>query len=188
MMESIAIYYSPLASTKVAALVGLGLAYHMAVVYTDKAGQSFAVSSGPSNQMTRQTPGKALSALVDTTTNTPSGFGTLVSDPKNNHRFIKGRPEDYYTQDDEGHEFPHAVVLEGPDLADRWNTIVQSYAAVGRLKLTYSPITQNSNSMAGTALRHSGIPIPFSSETVFAPALFTILPEAGRRTQADPDK
>ena len=45
--------------------------------------------------------------------------------------------------------------------------------------LTYSPISKNSNSMAGTALRNAGLAIPFSVETKFAPAVFTKLPRDG---------
>jgi hypothetical protein len=176
MMETIVVYYSPLAATKVAAYVGLGLAYHMAIIYTNAAGQSFGVSSGPSNQSTQQTPAHALTAIVDTAHNRPSDFGTLTSDPKNNHPFKMGAPEDYYTQDFDGQAFPHAVALAGPDLSSPWRSIVDTYAAIGRLHLTYSPISQNSNSMAGAALRGAGIPIPFSVTAKFAPAAFTYLP------------
>lgn len=178
MMESIAIYYTPLASTQIASVVGLSIAHHMALVYTDAAGQSYGVSSGPSKQMTAQTPGRALTAIWDSLTNTPSGFGVLLSDPHNNHSFIIGRPEDYYTQDDEGHPYPFNVVLTGRNLSARWATIVKTYVNVGKLHLTYSPITQNSNSMAGTALLSAGIPIPFSSKSYFAPGEFDHLPVA----------
>ena len=176
MIETIVVYYSPLAATKIAAYVGLGLAYHMAIIYTNGAGVSFGVSSGPSIQSTQQTPPHALRAIWDTALNAPSDFGTLVSDPKNDHAFVKGRPEDYYTQDFEGQEFPHALIASGRDLSLRWRTIVTTYQAIGRLHLTYSPVSQNSNSMAGAALRKAGLPIPFSVEARFAPALFTQLP------------
>jgi len=177
-MESITVYFSALASTKVAAYVGLGLAYHMALVYTDHTGTSFAVSSGPSNQMTQQTPSLALQAIIQTIDNTPSGFGTLASDPKNNHPFTKGLPEDYYTQDEMGVEDPHATAMIAPDLSANWRVIVSTYAEIGALHLTYSPISQNSNSMAGSALLQAGIPIPFSSASKFAPAVFTDLRHA----------
>jgi hypothetical protein len=180
MIETIGLYFTPLASTKVAALIGLGLAYHVAIVYTNSDGKSFGVSSGPSNQMTRQTPDLALRAIMDSAWERPSGFGTLASDPHNDHPFKRGLPEDYYTQDDLGDAYPHALAAEGKDLSKQWRTIVNTYARVGQLHLTYSPITQNSNSMAGTALRASGLPIPFSSGTVFAPAVFTDLLATGR--------
>ena len=174
-METIAVYFSPLASTKVAALIGLGMAYHMALVYTDRTGQSFGASSGPSNVRTAQSPGYAFSAIINMTTEMPSAFGTLVSDPKNNHSFVLGLPEDYYTQDALGEAYPHVVAVQGGDLSAQWRSILHTYTAVGSLRLTYSPLTQNSNSMAGTALRQAGIPIPFSSATKFSPALFTNL-------------
>ena len=174
-METIAVYFSPLASTKVAALIGLGMAYHMALVYTDRTGHSFGASSGPSNVRTAQSPGYAFSAIINMTTEMPSAFGTLVSDPRNNHPFVLGRPEDYYTQDPLGEAFPCVVALRGVDLSAKWRSILRTYTMVGSLRLTYSPFTQNSNSMAGTALRQAGIPIPFSSRTKFSPALFTDL-------------
>ena len=176
MIETIVVYYSPLASTKVAAAVGLGLAYHMAIIYTNQAGQSFGVSSGPSKQSTAQTPVHALHAVIDMMSNAPSAFGTLMSDPNNNHPFQKGFPEDYYTQDFMGQEYPHTTVLTGRDVSSQWGSIVATYATVGGLGLTYSPVSQNSNSMAGTALRRAGIRIPFSVDARFAPAAFTHLP------------
>ncbi len=175
-MDTIAIYYTPLTSTKVAEVIGLGEAYHMALVYTDGTGRSFGASSGPSNHMTAQTPRLAISAAFASIMGFPSAFGTLLSDPANDHAFTKGRPNDYYTQDDEGEPYPFTIVLTGSNLSAKWQNILRTYVAVGKLKLTYSPISQNSNSMAGTALRTAGISIPFSSKTWFAPALFTRLP------------
>ena len=175
-MDMIAIYYTPLTSTKVAEVIGLGEAYHMALVYTDGQGRSYGASSGPSNHMTAQTPGLAAAAAFASTMGVPSAFGTLLSDPANNHAFIKGRPEDYYTQDDEGNPYPVTTVMTGEDLSAKWQSILRTYVEVGKLKLTYSPISQNSNSMAGSALRAAGIPIPFSSRTWFVPAVFTRLP------------
>ena len=61
-MDTIAIYYTPLTSTKVAEVIGLGEAHHMALVYTDSRGRSYGASSGPSNHKTAQTPGLAVSA------------------------------------------------------------------------------------------------------------------------------
>lgn len=175
-METIAIYYTPLSSTKVATVIGLGEAHHMALVYTDGRGRSFGASSGPSNHMTAQTPGLAISAALSSAMGRPSVFGTLLSDPANNHPFSKGHPDDYYTQDDEGEPYPVTLVASGRDLSAQWQTILRTYVAVGRLKLAYSPISQNSNSMAGAALRAAGIRIPFSSKTWFVPAVFTRLP------------
>ncbi len=177
MMETIAIYFSPLASTKILAGVGFGLAYHMALVYTNASGLSFGASSGPSDHMTAQTPGYAIHALADMANDRPSAFGLLVSDPNNNHPFVIGHPEDYYTQDFTGEAYPSAVVATGSDLSARWRLILQTYTKIGGLHLTYSPLSQNSNSLAGSALRRAGLQIPFSSRTVFAPAEFTDLTE-----------
>ena len=175
-METIAVFYTPLASTKLAAAIGLSIASHMAIVYTNNAGQSFGVSSGPSIHLMLQSPTQMLEPVVASASNRPSGFGVLMSDPNNNHAFQMRHPEDYYTQDDDGTPYPSATVTTGSDLSAHWRTIVSTYQQVGTLALTYSPISQNSNSMAGTAIRAAGLRIPFTSVTPFAPAAFTRLP------------
>lgn len=174
-METIAVYFTPLVATKVAAYVGLGIAYHMAVVYTNDAGQSFGVSSGPSYHVAAQTPQLALGAIFDSAREIPSRFGSLMSDPRNNHAFKKGTREDFYTQDYLGEPYPSVVVAKGEHLDKQWAAIVHSYERMGAVRLTYSPISQNSNSMAGTALRRAGLPIPFSSSVWFAPGVFNDL-------------
>ena len=174
--ETITVYYSPLESTKVTRLVGFGMAYHMAIVYTDRAGHSFGASSGPSNSTALQTPANAVQAIVYMADEQPSSFGTLVSDPLNDHAFTKGGASDYYTQTSAGIAYPRAIITKGRDLSAQWSTILQTYAAVGALGLTYSPTSQNSNSLAGTALRRAGLAPAFSSDTVFAPGVFTRLP------------
>jgi hypothetical protein len=171
MMETITVYYSPLEATRIIAYVGLGLAHHMAIIYTNSAGQSFGVSSGPSIQSTQQTPPNALRALVSMANNKPSDFGTLVSDPHNNTPFIKSMMDDYYTQDYQGNEFPHALVSEGRDLSAQWAVIVKTYAAIGQMHLTYSPTSQNSNSTPQGWLTRSFLDQrPICTGSVHAPA------------------
>ena len=174
--ETIVVVYSPLASTKVSKLVGFGMAYHMAIVYTDRAGRSFGASSGPSNNAIPQTPANAVRAIVYMADEQPSSFGTLMSDPLNDRAFIMGTKADYYTQDEAGVAYPKAVVATGKDLSAQWSSILQTYVSVGARGLTYSPTSQNSNSLAGTALRSAGLAPAFSSKTAFAPGVFTELP------------
>ncbi len=183
MMETIVVYYTPLLSTRIVAYVGLSMASHMGIVYTNSAGQSFGVTSGPSNVRTRQTPAHALSALYYVWSNSPSSFGTLVSDKNNNKPFEKGRLADYFTQDSEGNQYPHVVVLQGGDISQKWAMIVKAYRDIGQLRLTYSPTSQNSNSMAATALRNAGISVPSSSQTAYVPGSFTCLPDTEERLQ-----
>ena len=175
--ETLQIYYTPLASTEVSRFVGFGTAYHMAIVYTDAGGRSFGVSSGPSDLAARPSPSHALSALMSMASDAPSAFGTLVADPHNNTRFTIGDRGDDYTRDGQHHAYPHSLVIQGRNLSAQWATIVSTYARVGRLNLTYSPISQNSNSMAATALRRAGLTLQFSSNTWFTPGTFTQLPE-----------
>lgn len=175
-LETLTIVYSPLDSTRVASSVGLGMAYHMAVVYTDRNGVSYGASSGPSDLSAPQTPRHAFGAVLASFGERPSAFGTLVADPKNGAPFVKGSAADYYTKDAAGHAYPSAVALRGRDLKARWTSIQATYARVGRMSLTYSPVTQNSNSLAVTALRQAGVTVAFSSGTLFVPGAFTRLP------------
>ena len=175
-METVIVYFSPLLSTKILGVLGLGVAYHMAIVYTDANGVSFGASSGPSDHMTPQTPALALHSIIEMAEEKPSAYGVLVSDPKNDHPFVKGRADDYYTQDFKGQTYPSVLIASGPDLSAQWRNIVATYAQIGAQRLTYSPIFQNSNSLAGTSLRVARLPLPSSSGTPFAPAEFTELP------------
>ena len=174
--ETLTIYYSPLDSTKVARELGFGMAYHMALVYTDKAGVSHGASSGPSDLRTPQTPTHALTAVLASFDDAPSAFGTLASDPRNDTPFVKGGSGDDYTRGGAGRPYPSSIVLRGKDLSARWSSILGTYARIGAMKLTYSPVTQNSNSLAATALSRAGVRLAYSSGTVFVPGAFTQLP------------
>lgn len=175
-LETLEVYYSPLDSTRVARFFGLGMAYHMAIVYTDRNGVSRAASSGPSDLSAPQTPEHALSAVFASFDDQPSAFGTLASDPRNGTPFLKGGAGDHSTEDGAGHAYPRTTMLRGKDLSARWGSILRTYARIDAMKLTYSPVTQNSNSLATTALRRAGVTLAFSSDTVFVPGAFTDLP------------
>ena len=176
--ETLTAYYSPLPSTGVARFVGLGMAYHMALVYTDADGRSYGASSGPSDLASGQTPRNALSALVAAAADAPvSAFGTLVSDPRNGTPFTIDGAGDSYTHDGRGCPYPSEVVAHSRDLRSQWAVILRTYAGVGRMHLPYSPISQNSNTVAATALRRAGLDVRFSKSTPFAPGLFTRLPD-----------
>lgn len=179
MTETITVFYTPLLYTKLAAAIGLSVASHMAIVYTNSAGQSFGVSSGPSHHAMLSNPLDVFTPISAMARGTPSLFGTLMADPNNNHPFIRRHPDDYFTQDDLGMPYPSHVVARGADLSAPWHKIVATYANEGRLHLTYSPISQNSNSMAGFALQQAGLKIPFDSTIPFTPGVFTRLPLPG---------
>ena len=175
-VETLSVVYSPLESTKVTARLGFGMAYHMALVYTDRSGTSYAASSGPSIGSSAQTPANAISAVLYMADDQPSTFGTLASDPHNDTAFVLGGTGDVYSKDGSGHVYPRVTVMRGKDLSAKWASILQTYATVGGMDLTYSPMSQNSNSLAGTALKRAGVPVDFSSDTLFAPGIFTQLP------------
>ena len=182
MIETIAIYYTPIAATKILSSVGLGLAYHMSLVYTNGRHQMFGATSGPSNHNGGLSPQQALVAFFDVAMAWPSVYGTLVADPHNNTAFEEGGLQDVYTQDAYGVEYAPFLVAKGQDLSAKWQKILETYVSVSNLHLTYSPISQNSNSLAAAALHRAGIQIPFSSATRFTPAAFTHLPlEEDRR-------
>ena len=175
-VETLSVVYSPLESTKVTARLGFGMAYHMALVYTDRAGRSYAASSGPSIGSSAQTPANAISAVLYMADDQPSSFGTLASDPHNDTAFVLGGAGDVYTRDGSGNVYQRRLVMRGKDLSAKWASILQTYATVGGMELTYSPMSQNSNSLAGVALKRAGVQVDFSSDTLFAPGIFTELP------------
>lgn len=171
--ETIRIYFTPLASTTMATDIGLGEAYHMAIVYTDAQGTSFGASGGPSNLKAAQTPRNALLAMLDDAECKASAFGKLIADPHNNTAFVIHSAGDIYTRDAEGRPYPHKLVARGNDLSAQWRTIVRTYAKIGRRGFTYSPIEQNSNSLAATSLKCAGL--AQSHERYFVPGAFTTL-------------
>ena len=175
-VETLSITFTPLTSTAVARYAGFGMAYHMALVYTDAAGTSYGASSGPSDLQSPQTTANALNAVISMAADVPSSFGTLIADPHNDTAFTEGSSTDYYTKDREGHAYPRTVVLKGTDLSSRWTSILRTYAEVGAVGLSYAPMSQNSNSLAATALNRAGVALPFSHDTLFTPGTFTILP------------
>ena len=175
-IETLSVVYSPLESTKVTGRLGFGMAYHMALVYTDRAGISYAASSGPSIGTSAQSPANAISAVLYMANDQPSTFGTLAADPHNDTAFVMGSAADVYTKDGSGHIYPTKLVLHGKDLSVQWGSILRTYAIIAGMDLTYSPMSQNSNSLAGAALKRAGVPIDFSSDTLFAPGIFTELP------------
>ncbi len=175
--ESLTVYYSPLTSTDVSRFVGFGTAYHMAIVYTDAAGLSYGASSGPSDLSAEQTPANALTALAAAAKGrTASSFGMLIADPHNNTPFRKDGPGDIYTRNDQGRAYPSAVVAHGQDLSAQWVAILRTYASLDAMHLAYSPISQNSNTVAAAALRKAGLSLQFSRTTPFAPGSFAQLP------------
>jgi hypothetical protein len=176
--ERLVVYYSPLAATEISKYVGLGVAYHMAIVYTDASGRSYGASARPSNLRNALSPGNAFNAILYMANERPSSFGTLIADPRNNTVFIKGSAGDFYTKDGQGREYPHTQVLRGKNLSHQWGSIVRTYDNVSRLGLSYSPVNQNSNSLAATALRRANIDLDFSSHTYFVPGAFTVLPSS----------
>ena len=182
--ETLEVYYSPLPSTAVTRYFGFGMAHHMAIVYTDRTGTSFGASSGPSNLTAAQTVPNAAQAVLAVAADEPSNFGVLLSDPHNDTPFVIGRDGDYYTH---GRDDPHALMLEGADLSAQWTVILQTYVIVDAERLPYSPATQNSNSLAGMALRRVGIDATFSSSTAFAPGVFTEIPLPDRIDRSAPD-
>ena len=175
-LEKLEVVFSPLDSTEVARYLGLGKAFHMALVYTDRDGISRGASSGPSALAVAQTPALALDAMLASFHDEPSAFGTLASDPDNNKPFMAGSEADHFSKDGAGQPYIKVTVLRGDDLSARWASILQTYARTAAMGLSYSPVSQNSNSLAATALARAGIRMPYSSETVFAPGAFTELP------------
>src|SRR5450830_1084655 len=191
--SSISVIFLP-----VAPLPGTGtMTYHETLVYTTPTGSHY-ISAGPTT-FNKDVPwdsgllGKAelaffiSNAIVQAALNAPSPWGTLKVEQ--NGTFVPGDvtpqtggidvvpafdPDTGIPNSDVGTPYPSQVLITGNDLSAQWATIVQTYSSIASLNLTYSPSTQNSNSVANTALAEAGVPLPNTS--LLVPASDTRLP------------
>jgi hypothetical protein len=189
-MPSIDIIYSPVGPTTGSNATGTVM-YHMTLSYTDASGNKSYISGGPSipNSNVNLSGAQLASAMVNASTqsltNTPSAWGTLKINGQGNYRpgdtstGIDVVPKyDQYTGEintDAGTKFQASRVTNNATPA-QWQTIVQVYQAVASLNLTYSALTQNSNSLAATALAKVGLSVPKDLMLRATPAHQVMLP------------
>jgi hypothetical protein len=151
MSESISVVYE-----KLGTIAGVSF-YHETLLYINSAGQQFFATSGPS---ATEVPGSEISnvsvAISDASNGTASPYGTL------SNVYASVNDPEYATLVDRQLDPNNAreVVATGDDLNTKWQTILNTEDMISTWNLPYSPITQNSNSEANTALRDAGIAAP----------------------------
>ncbi len=154
--ETISIVYEPLG-------VFHGVTYyHETLLYTNSDGDQFMATAAPSSQ---PAPGTGdldniSNASGAAMTNGQSPYGTLITntgalssfDPADVSRLLGST----------ANPNPSQVVASGADLSTKWNQIVSAENELATENLPYSPLTQNSNSIANTALTAAGIDTPLN--------------------------
>src|SRR3989454_1456274 len=151
--ESISVVYQPVVS-----FAGL-TAYHETLVYTDASGNQSFASAGAS---TPEPGGSSLSNISQASSAVASGttsvYGTLqvvngsvadLSNPEHDRMF--GPPNA---------PFATQVLTTSSDLSGQWQSILNTENYIASQNLAYSPLTQNSNSVANTALTAAGLQPP----------------------------
>ena len=159
--ESITVYFEPLGQ------VGGVTYYHETLIYTNSAGVSQYLTSGPSGSFTPTGNVNALSQMSaasdNQATNQPSAWGTLQAAPVG--IVPSGGIEGLTTSDTSNPNATYAstIIATCTDLSAQWSTMVSTAQQISSQNLTYSPLTQNSNSMANSAIYAAGL-TPLTSE------------------------
>jgi hypothetical protein len=152
MAETISIAYEKLGS------FGGDDYYHQTLVYENSAGEKqFATavaSDSPGGGILKQLSA-VLSSPVSAFSGSGSAFGELKTYSGNLSALSQAEQDHWFGASDS--PYPTRVVAGGADLSGQWREIQLSYMKIGAAKLTYSPLTQNSNSTASTALKSAGI-------------------------------
>jgi hypothetical protein len=155
-METISVIFKPLGSF-------LGTTYyHQTLVYKDSFGQSFFMSAAPTLEPQIGSMSQALSmmskASVAVQTGSGSPFGELLYETQ------MFNPQSSQaigiTIDAQGNAYASQVVASGESLETQWLKILGAASEIEGANVQYSPLTQNSNSVASTALTAAGIQLP----------------------------
>ncbi|TND01461.1 MAG: Hemolysin-type calcium-binding region [Gammaproteobacteria bacterium] len=134
--------------------------YHETLLYTNANGQQFLATAGPTGSPPPENSNsynvsQAASAAANSTS---SVYGSLDTKTGAISTF-----EDQWVKQLLGtpqNPNPSEVVATGADLSQQWNNIVQTEQQIANRGLPYSPVTQNSNSVASAALAAAGIAPP----------------------------
>ncbi|MEO7248279.1 MAG: DUF4280 domain-containing protein [Novosphingobium sp.] len=150
--EKISIAYEKLGS------VGGTDYYHQTLVYEKANGEKYfataVASSSPKGGILSQLSG-LFSSPVSAVTGSESAFGTLKTYSGPLSSLSKAEQEHWFGPSDA--PYPSRTVASGDDLSGQWQKIQLSYLKTGAANLSYSPLTQNSNSTATTALNSAGV-------------------------------
>lgn len=161
MTETITVYFKPLGSFDGTTY------YHETLVYTNSNNQSFytqAFASDPTPAAVAGGPASAAAALADAMAaaaiNGPSPFGTLQVQTNVAFNPSVVANSSLGITNDGFNIFPSQTVAEGSNLSSQWAEINAAFENIGNEDIPYSPLTQNSNSTANSALEDAGIALP----------------------------
>ncbi|MYM95201.1 hypothetical protein [Duganella vulcania] len=156
-------------------IAGLPVAYHITLVYRSDNGTTSFVSAGPtiSDKSLHLGPGAEAAAIansgINVLDNSPSVWGTLkvqgsgtfnAKDPFNGVTNVaQTDPNTGLPNPNAGATYNWEVISNNVSDA-QFAGIVQTYNDIASLHMTYSPTLQNSNSVACTALKIAGLPMP----------------------------
>ncbi|HEV3385713.1 MAG TPA: matrixin family metalloprotease [Gemmata sp.] len=157
--------------------------YHETLVYTNSQGEQFYTSGDYSNDKgnLNQELGiggvadNLVAAAVDVEYDVPSVWGVLTT---STNISLTSANQVGITNDANGKAYPSEVVASASDLSGQWAAINNAELEAVAQKPTYSPATQNSNSLATVGLDGAGIAPPtdngmFSSHWAPAASDFT---------------
>jgi hypothetical protein len=159
MSESIAVYYEPLGNIA-------GVPYnHMTLVYTNNAGQQSFLTSGPTNSVA----GPGLVQLSDAASQASSGQATAWGTIFSNSGLLTPTtaPGKIYDAATPNVPYASATVATGADLSGTFAAMIATEQQLMSRGLGYSPLTQNSNSFACTAIASQGLEIPLPAITMY---------------------
>jgi hypothetical protein len=166
--ETIQVVFKPVAAN----------GWHETLVYTARDGHQEFASAYASNQHPRGNEIGDVSGAVSGASHNHRGggsaFGTLETESDRlapaDKPMIFGPP---------GGRLPAETVAHGADLSRQWSEVKNAYREVGDRHFTYSPLTQNSNSAATTAMVAAGITPPHDNGLTshhWTPAADNVLP------------
>ncbi|GAA5171559.1 hypothetical protein [Viridibacterium curvum] len=171
MTESISVVYEPLGT-----FFGTEY-YHQTIVYVNSQGQTY-ISSGfptgtpPAN--TSNISNVSQASLANAQGGSVYGNLQVIAGPINDPSVYQSLNIGQLLNPSN----PVTVVAQGNDLSIQWAQIVATGGAINDANLTYSPLTQNSNSAASTALMEAGITPPADTgffDSTWSPASGTDL-------------
>ena len=160
--ETIQVVYKPVAAN----------GFHETLVYTATNGHQEFASAYASNTSPQGSPAADLVEAASAAHNhTASPYGTLKAESGDAANLdIFGPP---------GARLQTETVATGANLSSQWAKIKEAYHDVDAGRFTYSPLTQNSNSTASTAMVAAGIRPPTDNGMLghhWTPAADNILP------------
>ena len=153
--EKIAIFFEPLSGS---------LFYHETLVYTDSTGAQYFSVAYPSNDMPKGFVGDLIAqSQYAVATGTNSIYGHLTTEQNVPVSSSSGSTLVHWFGPPNA-PYHSEIVDVGNDLSQEWQKICQAYSLIGAENLPYGVLTQNSNTVVGSALAFADIPLPTDTD------------------------